>query len=140
LTRKSESFGGIQPLGSADATASPIKSFTIAGVYFLPLRLVALCWVETTTLVQPNRLAVDIFHRDLAFCVGLQVEQFLGVTLVGENLQDLVREIDRCRHERVFLVNLALGAGEAEHHALVAGAFLLAVFLLLGIDAPRDVG
>ena len=26
------------------------------GVYFLPLRLCALCWVETTTLVQPTGL------------------------------------------------------------------------------------
>ena len=60
--------------------------------------------------------------------------------LVGEHLQDLVCEIDRRRHERVFLVDLALGAGEAEHHALVAGAFFLAAFALAGIDAHGDVG
>ena len=51
-----------------------------------------------------------------------------------------MREIDRRRHERALLVDLALGAGEAEHHALIAGAFLLAVLLLLGVDAHGDVG
>ena len=51
-----------------------------------------------------------------------------------------MREINRRRHERVLLVDFALGAGEAEHHALVAGAFLLAVFLLLSVHAHRDVG
>src|SRR4029077_14370426 len=56
LTRKSESFFGIQPFGSAEATASPIRSLTMLGVYFLPLRVAALCWVETTTLVQPTGL------------------------------------------------------------------------------------
>ena len=49
-------------------------------------------------------------------------------------------EVDRGRHERALLVDLALGAGEAEHHALVAGAFLLAALLLLGVDAHGDVG
>ena len=51
-----------------------------------------------------------------------------------------MREVDRGRHERALLVDLALRAGEAEHHALVAGAFLVATLLLLGIDAHRDVG
>src|SRR5471032_3006650 len=56
LTKKSEPLFGIQPFGSADATASPIRSLTMLGEYFLPLRLCALCWVETTTLVQPTGL------------------------------------------------------------------------------------
>src|SRR5262245_54085338 len=56
LTRKSEAFFGIQPFGSAEATASLISSLTMLGVYFLPLRVAALCWVETTTLVQPTGL------------------------------------------------------------------------------------
>src|SRR6185436_16049768 len=56
LTRKSDAFFGIQPLGSADATASPIMSLIRPGVYFLPLRLFSLCCVETTTLVQPTGL------------------------------------------------------------------------------------
>src|SRR5690606_12511206 len=56
LTRKSDSFFGIQPFGKADSTAEPIRSLTIEGVYFLPLRLLALCWVDTTTLVQPTGL------------------------------------------------------------------------------------
>src|SRR4029079_17124868 len=55
-TRKSEAFFGIQPFGSADSTVAEIRSLTIAGVYFLPLRVSALCWVETTTLVQPTGL------------------------------------------------------------------------------------
>ena len=39
-----------------------------------------------------------------------------------------------------FLVDFALGAGEAEHHALVASAFFLAAFFLLGVHAHGDVG
>ncbi len=49
-------------------------------------------------------------------------------------------EIDRGRHERALLVDFALGAGEAEHHALVAGAFLLLALRFLGVDAHGDVG
>src|SRR6187431_1143909 len=56
LTRKSTAFFGIQPFGSADSTASPITSLIIAGEYFLPLRVSALCCVDTTTLVQPTGL------------------------------------------------------------------------------------
>jgi hypothetical protein len=51
-----------------------------------------------------------------------------------------VCEVDRRRHERALLVDLALGAGVAEHHALVAGAFLFLALLLLGVDAHGDVG
>src|SRR3974390_1854599 len=56
LTRKSPDFFGIQPLGSADSTVSAIISRTIPGEYFLPLRVCALCCVDTTTLVQPTGL------------------------------------------------------------------------------------
>ena len=51
-----------------------------------------------------------------------------------------MREIDRRRHERALLVDLALGAGVTEHHALVARAFLFGGFgVLLGVDAHGDV-
>src|SRR4029077_2060453 len=53
LTRKSDGLFGIHPSGSAEATASPIRSLHIAGEDFLPLRVSALCCVDTTTLVQP---------------------------------------------------------------------------------------
>src|SRR3954449_7932890 len=56
LTRKSEDFSGIQPLGSAASTSCAIMSLIRLGEYFLPLRLFSLCWVETTTLVQPTAL------------------------------------------------------------------------------------
>src|SRR3981081_4962660 len=56
LTRKSDGLFGIPPSGSAEATASPIRSFPIAGEYFLPLRVSALCCVDTTTLVHPTGL------------------------------------------------------------------------------------
>ena len=48
-----------------------------AGVYFLPLRVSALCWVETTTLVQPTGLPFDVLHGHLALGVRLQIEQLL---------------------------------------------------------------
>src|SRR6185312_14929999 len=38
LTRKSEGRFGIQPFGSEDSTAPEIRSRTMPGVYFLPLR------------------------------------------------------------------------------------------------------
>ena len=38
----------------ASSTASLIISLTMPGAYFLPLRVCALCCVETTTLVQPT--------------------------------------------------------------------------------------
>src|ERR1700756_3812919 len=56
LIRKSDGFFGIQPFGRADSTAVPIMSLIRPGGYFLPLRLFSLCWVETTTLVQPTGL------------------------------------------------------------------------------------
>src|ERR1700754_4636394 len=61
LTRKSELLFGIQPFGNADSTAVPIISLIRPGVYFLPLRLVSLCWVETTTFVQPTGLPLTYF-------------------------------------------------------------------------------
>src|SRR6202041_1385798 len=61
LTRKSEFLSGIQPLGSADSTALEIMSLIRPGEYFLPLRLFSLCWVETTTLVQPTGLPSTYF-------------------------------------------------------------------------------
>src|SRR2546430_17191647 len=61
LTRKSDDFCGIQPLGSADSTAVEIISLTSPGVYFLLLRLFSLCWVDTTTLVQPTGLPSTYF-------------------------------------------------------------------------------
>src|ERR1700730_16156377 len=56
LTRKSDAFFGIHHSGRAEATASAISSLTMLGVYFLPLRVSALCCVDTTTLVQPTGL------------------------------------------------------------------------------------
>src|SRR3569832_2123170 len=51
LTRKSDAFSGFQPFGSADSTAVEIISLIRPGVYFLPLRLCALCCVVSLFLV-----------------------------------------------------------------------------------------
>ncbi len=51
-----------------------------------------------------------------------------------------MREENRRGHVGALLVDFALGAGVAEHHALVAGAFFFAALLFLGVDAHRDVG
>src|SRR5215203_5254376 len=77
FTRKSESFFGIHPFGSADATASPIRSLTIEGVYFLPLRLVALCCVDTTTLVQPTGWPFSYFTVTWLLASGWRSNSFL---------------------------------------------------------------
>src|ERR1700748_2356592 len=70
LTRKSEDFCGIQPLGSADSTAVEISSLIKPGVYFLLLRLFSLCWVETTTLVAPIGFPSAYFKVNLLLGVG----------------------------------------------------------------------
>ena len=44
-----------------------------------------------------------------------------------------MREINRRRHERILFVDLAFGAGETEHHALVTGAFFFAAFFFLAL-------
>ena len=111
-----------------------------AGRVFLAVAALLIVLGRDHDLGAADRLAVDVAHGDLALGVGLQVEQLAGAALVGQNLQDLVREIDRRRHERILLVDFALGAGEAEHHALVAGAFFLAALFLLGVHAHGDVG
>ncbi len=87
-----------------------------------------------------DRLAVDIPDRDLALGVGLQVEQLAAAALVRQHLQDPVREENRRRHVGALLVDFALGAGVAEHHALVAGAFFFAALLFLRVNTHRDVG
>ena len=110
------------------------------GEYFLPLRVSALCWVETTTLLQPIGLPSTYCTVTWLLASGCRSNNLLRAPLLRQHLEDLVREVDRRRHERVLLVDLALGAGEAEHHALVAGAFLVLALLLLGVDAHGDVG
>ena len=87
-----------------------------------------------------DRLAVNIFYRDLAFGVRLQIEQRAGAAFIRQHFENLVGEINRRRHERALFVDLALGAGVAEHHALVAGALVLLAFLLFGVDAHGNVG
>src|ERR1700751_725832 len=70
LTRKSDGLCGIQPLGSADSTAVEIMSLIRPGEYLLLLRLFSLCWVETTTLVQPTGLPSIYFTLTLVFASG----------------------------------------------------------------------
>src|ERR1700743_2620113 len=70
LTRKSDGLVGIQPFASADSTAVEIMSLIRPGVYFLLLRLFSLCWVETTTLVQPVGLPPTYFTVTWLFASG----------------------------------------------------------------------
>ena len=83
--------------------------------------------------VDAARPAVDVLDRHLRLAVGAEegVDPVAPADL-GEVPRQLVREADRHRHQLV-----GVGAGEAEHHALVAGALLL---VLVGVDAHRDVG
>ena len=78
-----------------------------------------------------GRLAVLEAQRDLALGVGLEERRRAGVAVRRHLGQDLVAVVERRRHQVGRLV-----AGEAEHDALVAGAFVL---VLAGIDALRDV-
>ena len=136
LTRKSDGFFGIQPFGSAEVDRVADQVLDHAGRVFLAVAALLIVLRRHHDLGAADRLAVDVLDGHLALGVGLQIEQLVGAALVGKHLQDLVREIDRRRHERILFVDLALGAGEAEHHALVAGAFFFAALFLLGVRRP----
>ena len=79
-----------------------------------------------------NRLAILITQRDLALAVRLKKRRSARVSVSSEPLQNLVTEIERCRHQiRRFIGCIA------EHDALVARALVL---VTAGIDALRDFG
>src|SRR4026208_1222967 len=78
LTRHPDGLLGTHPPGHAEATASPIRSFTIAGEYFLPLRVSALCWVDITTLVQPIGLPATYCTVTWPLASGCRSNRWLG--------------------------------------------------------------
>ena len=86
-----------------------------------------------------NRLAIDVTDRNLALRIWLQVVKLAGAAFLRKNLQYFVREVDRRGHEGILLVDLAFGAREAKHHALVTGTLFLSSFFLLCIHAHGDV-
>ena len=76
--------------------------------------------------------AFAVFHRHLRLGVGAEVGHLLAFLADdGQFPQQEVREVDGERH-----VVLGLLAGEAEHHALVAGAL---VFRILAANALENV-
>ena len=77
------------------------------------------------------RLAVLVADRDLGFCVRRQRRFLSAVARVSQELQDLVAELDRRRHQLGRLVR-----GVAEHDALVACALFL---VARAVDALGDV-
>src|SRR6266568_676908 len=77
--------------------------------------------------IDAHRPAVDVLDRHLRLAVGPQVGQGLVFADARQLTRQLMRQLDRHRHQLRRLV-----AGKAEHHALVAGA--------AGVDALRDVG
>ncbi len=82
-----------------------------------------------------DRLAVLVAHGDLRLAVRTQVREDLGLAHVGEAPGQLVRQRDRQRHELRSLV-----AGEAEHHALVAGALRVEDVVVVDVGADLERG
>ena len=77
--------------------------------------------------VDPHGLAAGVvFHRDLGFAVGTKVRAEAILSYFGKALAKLVGKRDRGGHQLGVLID-----GEAEHHALVAGA--------AGVDSHGDV-
>ena len=76
-------------------------------------------------------LAVAIAQRHLALGVGFEERRSARFAVLCHAVQDLVAVIERSGHQIVGFV-----AGETEHDALVARAFVL---VAAGIDALRDV-
>ena len=100
---------------------------------FLVALVVALgvCWVETTIAVAATGLPSVVAQRHLALGVGLEERRRAGMAVRRHALQDLVAVGQGRRHQLGGLV-----AGETEHDALVAGAFVLVAG---GVDALGDV-
>ena len=78
-----------------------------------------------------HRHFILVAQRHLALGVGLEERRLAAVAVGGHPLEDVVRIIERRRHQVGRLVGRV-----AEHDALVAGAFVL---VAAGIDALRDV-
>ena len=78
-----------------------------------------------------DRLAVLVAQRDLALRIRLKLRAFARVTHFSKALQNVVRVLQRRRHQlRRFLTSVT------EHDALIAGALVLRAFR---IDALGDV-
>ena len=88
--------------------------------------------VRNHDLRRLDRLAVFVAHRHLALGVGAERLFAPRMARFGEIAKDLVRVLDRRRHEF-----RGLAAGVAEHDALIARAFILVAGR---VDALRDVG
>ena len=94
-------------------------------------------------LGRTNRLSVNVLQRHLAFRIRAELRRPAGVAGLGKRAQNRMRVIDRRRHQIRRVV-----AGKAEHHALVAGAFVLvagSIYALsdvagLVVDEAADVG
>ena len=94
---------------------------------------------ETTTVRTRTGHAALVLDGDLRLAVGPQVRQLTRSADLGQAASHPMGEGDRQRHE---LGRLA--AGEAEHHALVAGPELVVGRLVVAdleglVDAHRDV-
>ena len=97
----------------------------------------AACWVEMTTLVMRDGLAVLVLDGDLALRVGTQPFHFAGLADAGQFAAELMRIHDRRGHQLGRFI-----AGITEHQTLVAGALLRGVLAFggAGIHALGDVG
>ena len=65
----------------------------------------------------PRRAVIVVLHRDLRFAVRAGPAQHAASAALGEPARELVRELNRSRHQLGRLV-----ARVAEHHPLVSGA------------------
>ena len=83
--------------------------------------------------VDPLRLVVLVFDGHLALAVGPQPGDFAVLPRGGQPVENLVRKLDRQRHQFGRVV-----AGVAEHQALVAGADFLALRGVF-VDAHGDI-
>ena len=76
--------------------------------------------------VHPARAPVGVLDGDLGLAIGPEIGQRLVLAHLCQLPRQLMRQLDRHRHQLGRLVT-----GEAEHHALVAGA--------TGVDTLGDI-
>ena len=79
-----------------------------SGIVFFAVAGLSIVLGRDHHLGAADRFAVNILHGHLALGIRLEVEQLPGTALLRHHLQNLVCEINRRRHERALLVDLAL--------------------------------
>ena len=113
-------------LSSMDSGITGLITFAFHGFAKIALGNFVAVLRGNDDAINASRTAIDVFDRDLRLAVWPEEINNSLLADFRELVRELVRQLDRHGHQLRRLV-----AGEAEHHALIAGA--------AGIHTHRDV-